>query len=411
MGSAKRCFANLAHLVVTQGAALRVGQPLYIKTDLIGAPLAREIARQAYHCGASQVEVEYADNDLIRLNLKGAAPESLAAFPDWKVDRHHHYNSAGAARVTIFAPDPLLLENIDPARIISQRRAELVGLKEAMDEQKALRLQWTMLAVPTPAWARLVFPHLDETAGVAALWETIYHCSYIDDQDDTGARWQAHTADLLSRCEHLNRLEIRRLHFTNSLGTDLEMELCDGARFLAAVFTDGQGRNYCPNIPTEEVASAPHRMKVNGVVKSARPLSYAGALIDNFSFTFRNGLVVDYSAEVGSEALGGILESDEGARRLGEVAFVPYNSPISQTGLLFYNTLFDENAACHLALGAGYPDVIAGSTLTAAERLARGLNESTIHIDFMFGTQDMQCTATDNRGKSIQIFENGDFTF
>jgi len=189
------------------------------------------------------------------------------------------------------------------------------------------------------------------------------------------------------------------------------MDLCDGARFLAAVFTDGQGRNYSPNIPTEEVASAPHHSKVNGVVKSSRPLSFAGALIDKFSLTFRDGLVVDYSAEVGSEVLGGILESDEGARRLGEVAFVPHDSPISQTGLLFYNTLFDENASCHLALGAGYPDVISGAEMTSAERISHGLNESVVHVDFMFGTADMACSATDKSGKQIKIFENGSFTF
>ena len=271
-------------------------------------------------------------------------------------------------------------------------------------------MKWSASAVPGKKWAKKVFPELSDGEAVEALWEALFKACYVTEESGTQL-WDEHIRMMRRNVEKLNALKLKTLHFTNSLGTDIRIDICDDAIFAGGIChcPEPDGELFAPNIPTEEILTTPHRLKVNGCVYSSMPFVYAGNIVDKMMLRFEGGKVVDYSAKVGEDVLQGILETDEGAKYLGEVALVPFNSPINQMGILFYNTLLDENAACHLALGAGYSDMIYSEDRSLEALKKKGLNSSALHVDFMFGTRDMKCEATCRDGQKVIIFKDGNF--
>lgn len=399
---------ELARLAVVKGAAVQKGQVLTIRSDIDAVEFTREVVRQAYAAGASHVDVTYSDKVINRLILENDTEDQLSNVPAYVTEKAKYMNDVKAASLSISAYDPNAMEGVDPARMTMQRRAAAkAGKAESLRSDELMR-HWNVVAVPTVGWAKKLFPHLPEKEAFDALWDAILLCSHVD-EGDAVASWQAHLDTMASNIKKLNAMKIRSLHFTTGIGTDVTLDMCEGGIFCGGCNLDADGIPYSPNIPTEEIFTTPHKFSVNGVVKTSMPLSYGGIIIDGMSFTFKDGAIIDYSAKEGFETLKGIVETDEGSRRLGECALVSYDSPIRRTGLLFYSTLFDENAVCHFALGQGYSEPIMGGKLPLEELKAKGMNESMVHLDFMFGTEDLVCEATLENGEKAFIMKEGRF--
>jgi aminopeptidase len=317
----------------------------------------------------------------------------------------------GAAFVTVSAEDPELLKDITPDRIARAQKARSTAIREYRERLMSNHNSWCVVSIPTAAWAQKVFPGLSEEDAVARLWETIFYTVRVDTQDPV-ASWDTHKASLKRYQDFLNTHRFRYLHYKNALGTDLKIELPENHLWLGGSDYTHDGVEFVANMPTEEVFTLPKKAGVNGTVMASKPLIYNGNRIDRFSLTFRDGKVVDFQAEEGYETLKNILDSDEGSRYLGEVALVPYDSPISNSGILFYNTLFDENASCHLALGKAYPKCIKNSEGMSKEQLEQaGVNDSLVHEDFMMGTKDLEITGITADGAEVSVFRNGNFAF
>ena len=358
---------------------------------------------------AKKVIVEWNYQPLAKIHVRHQSVKTLGTVPEWQLARRQHMVDTVPARIHLISEDPDGLKGMNMAKMAKARRMSYPILKPYADKLEGMQ-QWCIAAVPGKAWARKVFPGERTSVAVEKLWEAILATSRVN--DDPVKAWEEHNADLRKRCEYLNSLGIDSLHYTADNGTDLTVGMIPEAIFCGGAEESRQKIVFNPNIPTEECFISPMKGKAEGIVYSTKPLSYRGILIDKFYMRFEGGKVVEAHAEVGDEALNTMISMDEGAAYLGECALVPQASPIAESGLLFYNTLFDENAACHLAVGMGFADTIKGHhEKTLEECRAMGINDSMIHEDFMIGCDSMNIDATTRDGKVIPIFRNGNWAF
>lgn len=401
-----------AEFAVRVGVNPQPGQTLIISAPVEGAAFARMCAEAAYDAGAREVVMKYSDERFARLRLERTDLATLEAVPPYEVRSYLDYaeREGGACILNILAEDPEIFRGIDAEKInraFAARRKALAGWRELTMKD---RVQWSIVAIPSPAWAKKVFP--GEENAEEKLWKAIFDVCRVREGGDVVAAWREHVAKTAARRDQLNAWKLDRVRMRSANGTDLTVGLAEGAVWEGAKSLTPEGYEFIANIPTEEVFTAPDRLRVDGVVYATKPYVYNGDVIDGFWFRFENGLVTDFGAKQGEELLRKMLETDEGAKRIGELALVPASSPINRSGLLFYNTLFDENAACHIAFGDGYPGTVEGGTsLTPEELLARGVNNSIIHEDVMVGAADMTITGYPKEGGEVAIFENGEWAF
>jgi aminopeptidase len=398
-----------AELLVYSGGNVQKGQPVVIACDVSNAGFARLVQDAAYDAGASEVFINWTDEVSTRTRYLRAADETFDAFPDWIVRRFEHFDGRKAVYLHIASEDPDLLAGVSPDRIKRFVKASRTATKPHSRLTMSNALRWSIVAVPSPKWAAKVFPGLPEDAAVEKLWGVLLKGARADG-DDPRADWEIHRRNFEARVKFLNEKNFKTLRFKNGLGTDFSVGLANNHIWGGGGDLGQDGVYFFPNLPTEEIFTAPDRNAADGTVAASMPLSYQGSLIENFSVTFEGGRAVSHKAEKNEEVLKNIIEMDEGSRRLGEVALVPDSSPISRMGLLFYETLFDENASCHLALGKAYPHCIkGGDKLSEEELINAGVNDSLLHVDFMFGTSDMKIVGVGADGAETVIMENGEY--
>lgn len=397
-----------AELALHVGVGLRPGQRLLLRSPVSAAPLARRIAAAAYRAGSPYVHVDWSDEEITKTRFLLAPDGSFEEVPLGRSEAMTAMAKRGDAIVSIDAADPELLAEADPERVATSRAATQRAMKPFSRILMADGAPWTIVAVPTPAWAAKVFPDLEEASATERLWRAIFAATRLD-RDDPVAAWQEHVATLEARARALNERRYRSLRFRGP-GTDLTVGLADGHVWKGGLSSTDAGQDFVANLPTEEVFTAPHRERVDGTVLAAVPLAYGGRLIDGFTLRFEAGRVVSARAERGQDVLDRLLATDEGARRLGEVALVSIDSPIHRSGLLFYNTLFDENAASHVALGEAYRFSVEGGTrMSDEEASAAGLNDSLAHVDFMIGTPETDVDGVGAAGEAEAVMRSGRF--
>ncbi len=403
---------KFARLAIEQGVALQKGQPIVIRssTDPELARLARACAKAAWENKASDVWMDWRDSEISALEYEYKDLEAFQTAPSWKVDLYEHAAKSNAAFLLIDGDDPQALKNADPKKMVAGRMAMNAAASNYRNGIDNGSLAWCVLAAPSAGWAKQVYPELEEEKAVEALWQDILRISRIDENDPI-ENWLAHGERLKKQMAKLNEAGIVRFHYTSSNGTDLWVEMPEGAIFVGGASKLRDGReNFC-NIPTEELFSAPKMDGVNGTLEAVFPLNENGKLVEGFGFTFKDGKVVDYHANKGKEVLDALLTSGPGADRLGEIALVDKSSPIRQGNKIYYNTLFDENAACHFALGQSYAECLPGAENMSKEELAaKGMNQSDIHVDFMVGADDLNIDGCTKDGRTIPVFRNGSFT-
>ncbi|MGF7160920.1 aminopeptidase [Rhodoligotrophos appendicifer] len=399
---------RLAEVAIRVGLQLQAGQDLFLTAPVSALPLVRRIAEHAYRAGAGLVTPMLADEDVTLARYKFASDESFDRAPSWLFDGIAKAFAGNTARLAIVGDNPMLLSGQDPSKVARANKANSIAYQPALEKIAGFDINWNIIAYPTLSWAKLVFPDDQEDIAVAKLAEAIFSASRVDN-DDPVAAWKTHNAELRTRTEWLNGQNFHALHYTGP-GTDLTIGLADGHEWQGGASTAKNGVTCNPNIPTEEVFTTPHARRVQGYVTSTKPLSYQGTLIDEISVRFEEGRIVEASAARGLEVLNKVLDTDDGARRLGEVALVPHSSPISKGGLLFYNTLFDENAASHIALGQCYSKCFRnGAALSADEIAAQGGNKSLIHIDWMIGSAEIDVDGLHEDGSRRPVIRQGEW--
>ncbi|MCM3723350.1 aminopeptidase [Solibacillus isronensis] len=405
--------ANLtkyAELAVKIGVNIQPNQYLYIAASIESAPFVQVVTKIAYEVGAKQVFVDYTDDQITRTRYELASEDSFDFFPPWKVQEREWLAEEGAAFMSIVSQSPDLLSGIDSKRIAAFQKASGTALNKYRQYVQSDKISWTVIAAPSKQWARKVFPDLPEEKQVDALWDAIFKATRAD-LDNPVEAWAQHNDNLHEKVDYLNNKNYAKLHYT-APGTDLTIELPKGHLWCGAGSVNEKGEEFMANMPTEEVFTVPHKDGVNGYVSSTKPLSYGGNIIDNFTLTFENGRIVKVEAEQGEEVLKNLVATDEGSHYLGEVALVPFHSPISQSNILFYNTLFDENASNHLAIGSAYAFCIeGGKSMSRDELKANGLNESITHVDFMIGSEQMNIDGITADGQAEAVFRNGNWAF
>jgi aminopeptidase len=399
-----------AELAVKVGLNIQPKQTLVITAPLSSAEFVRKIAVKAYEAGAKNVHTEWTDDELTRIKYDMAPDEAFSEYPAWRAKGFEEMAENGAAFLSVVASNPDLLKGIHPDRISAATKAAGKALRKYRSYAMADKMSWSVIAVPSPAWAAKVFPEMNEQQAMEALWNCIFQATRTD-QDNPVAAWREHTANLEQKAAYLNQKKYRYLHY-KAVDTDLSIELPSNHVWVSGGSVNEKGTPFVANMPTEEVFTAPLREGVNGVVRSTKPLSYGGNLIENFTLTFDKGRITDFSAASGYETLKRLIETDEGSHYLGEIALVPYHSPISNTNIIFFNTLFDENASSHLAIGNGYAFCLEdGKKMTPEELEASGLNSSLTHVDFMIGSADMNIDGETAEGKREPLFRNGNWAF
>ncbi len=405
----KTVLKEYAKLIVRCGLNVQKGQDVLIYADLDQPEFVKLVAEEAYKAKARQVVVNWNYQPLDKIHVRYQSVKTLGEVTEWHKARQQHYCDTLPCRLYLISEDPDGLKGVNTAKMAKARQLSYPILKPYIDQREG-KQQWCIAAVPGVAWAKKLFPNLSKNQAIEKLWEAILSTSRVD--DDPIKAWEKHNANIHDRCAYLNSLGIVSLHYTADNGTDLTVGMIPEAQFCGGAEISKQGISFNPNIPSEECFISPMRGKAEGIVYSTKPLSYEGQIIDNFFMRFENGKVVESGAEQGAELLKTMLSMDEGAAYLGECALVPQESPISQSGLLFYNTLFDENASCHLAMGMGYIDTIKDHhNKTLEECRALGINDSMIHEDFMIGCDSMNIDATCADGKVVPIFRNGNWAF
>jgi aminopeptidase len=399
---------RLAQVAVTVGLGLRAGQEVVLTAPLQAMPLVQRIVEHAYKSGATNVTTLLSDDVATLSRFEHAHDAAFDHAPAWLYEGMANAYRAGAARLAIGGENPALLAGQDPDRVSRANRARSVAYRPAMELITNFAINWSIVTYATPAWAALMFPDLSEDEAVAKLWDAIFAASRVDSPDPIAA-WAAHNAALHARTAHLNGKHYDALHFRGP-GTDLRVGLADGHIWLGGAEAAKNGIVCNPNIPSEEVFTTPHLARVEGHVRSTKPLSYQGTLIRDIAVTFEAGRITEAHASSGENVLQKVLGTDEGARRLGEVALVPHSSPISASGLLFFNTLFDENAASHIALGQSYRTCIEGGTTASDTDLAeRGANSSLIHIDWMIGSGEIDVDGVMAGGSTEPVMRGGEW--
>ena len=399
---------KLAELSIKTGVALQHGQNLLISAPLEAAPLVRRLAIHAYRVGAGVVTPLYTDPQVVLARYENATSESFEKTTEWLFEGMAVAFDNNTARLAIVGEDPLLLSGQDPENVSRANKAVSKASSSIRERITRFDVNWNIIAWPGMMWAKRIFPHMSEDEAQIALANTIFKASRVTNSDPMKA-WNIHNADLRQRTEWLNKKNFSALHFYGE-GTDLTVGLADEHEWMGGASLARNGVMCNPNIPSEEVFTTPHTLKVNGYVKSTKPLSHQGTLIEDIAVTFKDGVIIKASASKGEEVFFKLLDTDEGARRIGEVALVPHGSPISQTNILFYNTLFDENAACHIALGQCYSKCFKnGGELSNEEVVKRGGNSSLIHVDWMIGSNSMNIDGLDEAGHTTPVFRNGEW--
>lgn len=403
-------LTEYAKLAVEVGVNIQPGQTLLVRSPIECAPFVRKVVEHAYKIGAKNVHIEWSDEECTLIKYLNAPEETFNEFPRWISDQYVDIAKEGGAFLTVYAQNPDLLKNVDPQRVANFQKASAKALKEWRSYTLSDKCKWSIVSIPTEAWAKKVFPDVSNEEAVSKLWDAVFKCTRVDTENPIQA-WREHNKDLKIRTDFLNKHNFKTLVF-KSQKTDLSMDLTDGHVWLSGESYDPNGISFNANMPTEEIFSMPHKFKVNGVVHSTKPLVYGGNVINNFSLTFKDGRIVEYTAEEGLDTLGKLIETDEGSHYLGEVALVPFKSPISDTNIVFFNTLFDENASCHFAIGSAYKTCIKdGDKIKDEDMDKHGVNDSLTHVDFMIGSNDMNITGITHDGTKIQIFENGNWAF
>ena len=399
---------KLAEVAVKVGLRLEPGQDLFLTAPASALPLVRRIAEHAYRAGAGLVTPILSDDDVTLARYRFGPDESFGRAPGWLYEGVAKALGANTARLAVAGDNPMLLSEQDPAKVARANKANALAYQPALEKIAGFDVNWNIVAYPGAAWARQVFPALEEEDAVARLADAIFAASRVDGHDPVSA-WADHNRALRRRTDWLNAQRFHALHYAGP-GTDLTIGLADGHEWQGGAATAKNGITCNPNIPTEEVFTTPHARRVTGHVVSTKPLSYQGTLIDGIAVRFQDGRIVEAQAARGTEVLNKVLDSDDGARRLGEVALVPHSSPISKSGLLFFNTLFDENAACHIALGQCYSKCfLDGASLTPEQVAAQGGNKSLIHIDWMIGSDRIDIDGLHADGRRVPVFRQGEW--
>ncbi len=399
-----------ARLIARVGAGIIKGDEVVIRAELDGPEFIYMLVDECYKAGASKVEVDWAYQPLTKLHVRHRSVKVLGAVEKWEEEKLEHRAKKLPAMIYILSEDPDGLNGINQEKMAKGNQARYKIIKPYRDRMEN-KYKWCIAAIPGKKWAKKVFPDLPVGRAMEKLWEAILYTSRAD--KDPVEAWREHNADLANRCEFLNSKKLRTLVYSSKNGTNLRVGLIPEAEFLAGCErTLGKGEVFNPNIPSEEVFTTPKRGEAEGIVYSTKPLSYNGELIENFYVKFEGGKAVEVGAEKNEELLKKLIAMDEGAAYLGECALVPYDSPIRNSGILFYNTLFDENAACHLALGAGFANCIKDyGKYTLDECRALGINDSMVHEDFMIGSEDLDIIGITDSGEEVQIFKNGNWAF
>ncbi len=405
----KSVLRSYARLIARSGVNIQPGQEVFILAELDQPEFVQMLVDECYKCKAKKVVVDWNYQPLEKLHYRYRTLTTLGKLDNYEEARWQHYVDTIPCRIYLLSEDPDGLKGINQTKMAKAQQKRYPIIKPYRDAIEN-KYQWCIAAVPGKAWAKKLFPELRASAAVEKLWENILACSRVD--EDPIAAWEAHNRDLHDRCAYLNSLHIEKLHYTSANGTDFTVGMIPEGRFCGGSEKSLQGIVFNPNIPSEECFISPKRGEAEGIVYATKPLSYQGQLIDKFWIKFHEGKAVEWNAEVNNELLTKLITMDEGSAYLGECALVPYDSPIRQSGILFYNTLFDENAACHLALGMGFADTIENfHEKTLAECRALGVNDSMIHEDFMIGSQDMNIDAVCADGKTVPIFRDGNWAF
>ncbi len=405
----KQLLEKYAKLTVYTGVNVKPGQPVIINASVEVAPFVECVVKYAYEAGAKRVTVNWSMLSVTRLAYENESLETLAEVKKWQKEKYKSYQEDLPCMIHIISDDPDGLSGIDQQKVQTARQRSSKVLKRYRDAIDN-KYQWTIVAVPSVKWAKKVFPELSENDAVEKLWDEILKAVRISKDNDPVKAWEEHNAFLLDKCNKLNSYAFEKIHYSAKNGTDLTVGLIEGANWMGGGETTSMGKYFNPNMPTEEVFVSPKAGVCEGVVYSSKPLAYQGEVIDEFSITFKNGRAVEAKAKRGEELLKKMISMDKGAAMLGECALVPYDSPISNSGVLFYETLFDENASCHLALGAGFDNVLPDyDTLGKKGCQEKGINDSMIHVDFMIGTSDLSITGYQKDGTEVLIFKDGNW--
>lgn len=399
-----------AKLLAKTGINVKKGQWVIVQAELDQPEFVEMVVEEIYRAGAGKVSVEFAHQPLSRLHYKFQKTETLSKLEKWEVEKLELRKKELPAMLYLESEDPDGLKGIDQEKftqVRSDRMKVIKPYRDAMDN----RYQWCIAAVPGKEWAKKVFPTLSAPRAVDKLWDAILEASRAAGADPV-REWARHNDEIAKRCDYLNRLGLVALEYKSSNGTDFKVGLLPDALFMGGGEEDLNGRYFNPNIPSEEIFTSPKAGDAEGIVYSTKPLSYQGELIENFSIRFEKGRAVEVRAEKNKELLEKMIAMDEGAAMLGECALIAYDSPINNSGILFYNTLFDENASCHLALGHGFTNCVKGyENYTKEELTAKGINDSVIHVDFMIGSKDLDIVGVTKNGERIQIFKKGNWAF
>ena len=400
---------KFAELAIKTGINIQSGETLLIRADIEAFDFARKCVKEAYKAGAKHVYVEYSDEVILRERYLSAPDEAFDEYPEWQSYKYTEIAKEGGSFLNIISANPDLLKGVDTDRISRFQKISGKYLKEWRSYTLTDKVKWSIVAVPSKSWAKRIHPNLEIHEAIEKLWSEILNCSRVS--ENPVDNWKSHVSNIRNKMNTLNNLDLDRLIYKSSK-TNLEIGLPQGHIWQGGSAFDPSGIEFCPNIPTEEVYGMPHKNRVNGIVYSTKPLIFAGRTIDNFWIKFKDGKIIDYKAEKGHESLKLLIDTDEGSLRLGEMALVPYDSPISNTNTIFYSTLFDENASCHLAIGAAYSSNIEnGDQLTEDEMNKVGMNSSITHVDFMIGDSDLNIIGIDKSGKSYEIFKDGNWAF
>ena len=406
----KTVMQKYAKLIARKGINVKKGQEVIVSASLDQPEFVKMVVEECYRAGASKVTVEWSFQPITKLHYRYRSLKTLSTFEKWEIEKLEHKCETLPATIYIESDDPDGLKGIDQTKVSKASQAKYPIIKPYHDKMDN-KYQWCIAAVPGEAWAKKVFPGERTSKAVEKLWNAILYTSRADGDDPVKA-WEEHNADLKTRFEYLNSLGIESLHYTASNGTDFTVGLIPDALFMGGSELTLDGREFNPNIPSEEVFTSPMKGKAEGIVYATRPLSYRGELIENFSVRFEGGKAVEVHAEKGEDLLKQMISMDENAAYLGECALVPFDSPIRNSEITFYNTLFDENACCHLAFGRGFENCIKDLyKYTLEECRQKGINDSLIHVDFMIGSEDLNITAHTRDGKVVAIFKDGNWAF
>jgi aminopeptidase len=399
---------QLARVAIEVGLGLARGQELVITAPLDAVPLARRITEQAYRAGASLVTTLYSDDEAALMRYRNAPDEAFDKAAGWLYEGMGAAYRNGAARLAITGASPLLLSNEDPDKVSRANRAVSKAYRPALELITRHEINWTIVAAATPAWAAAMFPELQPEAALASLWEAIFRTTRVDNEDPVSV-WKAHDATLHKRADFMNEKRYSALHY-RAPGTDFRLGLSDDHLWMGGGTTAGNGLYCIPNMPTEEIFTTPHKDRADGAVRATKPLSYQGTMIEGIEVRFEKGRIVEAHATRGLEVLEKLISTDDGARRLGEVALVPHSSPIAASGLLYFNTLFDENAASHIALGQAYTSCLKdGDKMTPEELAAHGANDSLIHVDWMIGSGELDIDGITATGAAEPLMRKGEW--